>query len=176
MITTTFVALPTIPFGSYDWYSQVGQYPPRGECGISYFKGEVETISDGYYVDCLCWRDDKGILRGVLNYFNASTPWERAGNFSVFTDPTWQRRGIASVLLREAMHRWTIDWNQDYTPEGAAFVNSVLNYFRPATATSTNPEEDSDPGEICGSCGMCTPQKGHTFCFRCGGGHLRKKI
>jgi len=73
---------------------------------------------------------------GIFNYFPkdmpAREPWlkpfvERAGNFNVIVDPKRQRRGIAMKLLREAVKRWTLDFEkQNYTAEGAKLIQRFL--------------------------------------------------
>lgn len=48
--------------------------------------------------------------------------------FLVVVDPRRRRRGIASKLLREALHRWPLDLGRErYTTAGAAFVNAFLS-------------------------------------------------
>ena len=62
----------------------------------------------------------------------AREPWlkpfvERAGNFNIIVDAKRQRRGIAMKLLREAVKRWTLDFEkQNYTAEGAKLIQRFL--------------------------------------------------
>jgi GNAT superfamily N-acetyltransferase len=113
---------------------QLDQYPEKGPPGISYFKGEIDH---GCWVDCLLWRDEHGKLRGVLNRFPMHIPPERVGRFMIagerkgnifiLVDPDWQRRGIATALLDQARSRWKIKFEQqEYTPDGAAFIAYYL--------------------------------------------------
>jgi GNAT superfamily N-acetyltransferase len=107
------------------WDSQVVQYPETGTPGITYFKGVVD---DARYVDCLLWRADDGTLHGILNHYPFDLPpWERAGNFNLFVDPGWLRRGIGMALLTEGDAAWHFNFaQQDYTPNGARLVRKYL--------------------------------------------------
>lgn len=107
----------------YPWESQAQQYPRRGPEGISYFAGEIPEIN--YTVDCLLYRE-RGILVGILNHYPADQlPWEKAGNVNVWVHPDYQRRGIGTALVAEAVTRWGINFDQQrYTEQGAALANS----------------------------------------------------
>ena len=104
--------------------SQVEQFDRVGPSGISYVKGELAATT---HVNCLLYRDDDGVLIGVLYHYPQDvTPWEKAGNVNVLVDPAQQRRGIGSQLLREALRRWVIDLDaQDYTAAGRNFVKQI---------------------------------------------------
>lgn len=104
--------------------SQVEQFDRVGPSGISYVKGELSATT---HVNCLLYRDDDGVLIGVLYHYPQDvTPWEKAGNVNVLVDPAQQRRGIGSQLLREALRRWVIDLDaQDYTAAGRNFVKQI---------------------------------------------------
>lgn len=112
----------------FDWTSQKRQYPPSGETGIGYFAGETEYG----VVDCLLWRDQMGILRGVLNHYSFPTPFgEHAGSVNIYVDPLFRRRGVATMLLDEARTRWVIDVEaQTYTEAGADFMVAYLDAGR----------------------------------------------
>lgn len=102
------------------WESQVVQYPYRGEPGIGYFPGPTPYG----VVHCLLWRDDHGLVRGILNYYDFQAGiWEKPGNVNIFVHRQWKRRRIGTALYREAKRRWpTIALeDQRYTPEGLAF-------------------------------------------------------
>jgi len=133
----------TIPSDSVDsWRSQACQYSPTGTPGIEYQRYVVTDFGPDAISECLLFRDADGDLRGVLNYFPNNIPfkkgtpaWERcgrqwiekAGNFNVLVDPSYQRRGVGTTLLRAATERWEIDFGQqDYTLEGALLVTSFL--------------------------------------------------
>lgn len=120
-----FQPVATIPQAfSYAWESQASQYPPFGPAGISLFEpgGEFEGAH------CLLWRDDRGILRGILNYYSrAFPPHEEAGGCNVWVDPGHKGQGIATALVEEAMRLWDIDLSkQRFTPQGAAFAKAFL--------------------------------------------------
>ena len=119
----------------YSWASQVWQYPEYGVPGLSYFLGRINrngsTATDflgaGQKVDCLLWRDEHGLVIGVLNHYPTDFPLERAGNVNVFIEPSHKRQGIGTALVAEANRRWgPINMDQQrYTPEGAAFAERL---------------------------------------------------
>lgn len=116
----------------YSWESQQRQYPRLGAPGISYYAGPMPQISPDYIVDCLLWRDDDGIVRGILNHYGMDgSLLEARGNVNIWVDPAWKRRGIATALITEAVRRWDIDpAQQRYTPEGSALVTALLQGAR----------------------------------------------
>jgi|HubBroStandDraft_1064217.scaffolds.fasta_scaffold136979_2 GNAT superfamily N-acetyltransferase len=88
----------------YTWESQAAQYPPTGQPGISYFRGQ---LSDELFVDCLLCRDETGELVGILNHYPMDfPPHEREGDENIWVHPGRRRRGIGSALLLEARFRW----------------------------------------------------------------------
>lgn len=128
---------PRLPNSVFSFASQAEQYPRFGLPGISYFKGVV----DPYYVDCLLWRDDHGVILGILNHYPQSNHWEESGNVNLFIHPDHKRQGIGTALVKECVARWgPIDLDQqDYTPEGAAFfdrleTNGILDGSHRGTA------------------------------------------
>ena len=122
--------IATIPYmpAVLSWDRQAPQYhkakPERP--GIVYFQGFEEGSQE--WVDCLLMYDENLELVGILNYYAIDfPPWEKAGNFTMFTRPDRFRRGIASALLDEARRRWTVDLDQqEWTREGAAFINRYV--------------------------------------------------
>ena len=111
-------------FAMLSWESQVSQYPPFGEPGISYYKGVLDA---DLYVDCLLWRDDNGILRGILNHYPIKTEWEKVGNANIWVHPGWQGKGIGSALMDEAMKRYNLNLKQQrYSEAGARFIERYL--------------------------------------------------
>jgi GNAT superfamily N-acetyltransferase len=106
------------------WSQQVGQYPPKGPAGISYFKGVVDA---DIYVDCLLYRDKKGKLIGVLNHYAFDMPpYESKGNINVMVDPEHQGEGIGKLLLKDAMKRWDVNLaQQNWTPSGDKLRQSI---------------------------------------------------
>lgn len=112
------------------WSSQVLQYDPTGEPGLSHFLGDMP--GDLPPVDCLLWRDDDGTLIGVLTYYSVDyyesdgTLLDAAGNFTVLVHPDKRRQGIGRKLLSEAERRWKLNFDQQiYTPSGLALVRSL---------------------------------------------------
>ena len=116
----------TVP-PAFTWASQVRQYPKIGPSGLSVFEGDMRPLGYTLPVLCLCWRDARGLLRGVLNYYQETTEWEDAGNANVFVDPEWYGRGIGTVLLLDAVERFGLDLHrQRFTQQGAAFMRRLI--------------------------------------------------
>jgi GNAT superfamily N-acetyltransferase len=114
---------------AFPWTSQERQYPRVGPPGISYFAGPVPEWGE---VHCLLWRDDEGLLRGILNYYDKDMPpWEKAGNVNVFVDPAWRRKGIATQLCMEATSRFPIRLEgQRFTKEGAELARALARVMK----------------------------------------------
>ena len=129
--------IATIPYmpAVLSWDRQAPQYhkakPERP--GIVYFQGFEEGSQE--WVDCLLMYDENLELVGILNYYAIDfPPWEKAGNFTMFTRPDRFRRGIASALLDEARRRWAVwpltrschqesaAWERKTSPRGAVPV------------------------------------------------------
>ena len=123
---------------------QVSQYPKNGAPGIGYFRGVVDigtvTVTDKetgnerpagrvlYEVDNLLYRNSKGQIIGILQFFSEDAPMdlEKAGNLNVFVHPRRQRRGIAMALLVEADKRWgPLNMHQQmFTTSGRALAEA----------------------------------------------------
>jgi len=113
----------------WKWDAQVVQYPVIGQPGISYKQEEfTEPELKGLKVDCILYRNENGILIGILNHYPQDIPgWEKAGNFNVFVDPTQQRKGIGKDLIKEALTRFnTTLEQQSWTPSGFLMLQSYL--------------------------------------------------
>ena len=107
---------------------QASQFEKKGAPGFSYFKAESGgSLKDGQWVDCLLWRDEKGILKGIVYHYPQNMALEKKGNVNIFISPDSKRKGIASTLLTEAIKRYDVDLRQQkYSAEGAAFVNNFV--------------------------------------------------
>lgn len=106
------------------WESQKKQYPKTGEPGIHL---ERHQITGSYHgnpsyasvIDCLLCRDEDGQLVGILNHYNKGNPYQVPGSVNIWVKPSHQRQGIASVLLRDAWHRWELRYeDQEWTGDG----------------------------------------------------------
>jgi GNAT superfamily N-acetyltransferase len=115
------VCLPYV----YSWHSQEQQYPATGLPGINYFKGE---LPDGKWVDCLLYRDDEGVLVGILNHYPFCFPGlEEKGNVNIWIKPSRQRQGIGTALVTEAIRRYKINFEQQrYTEAGAQLAKKFV--------------------------------------------------
>jgi GNAT superfamily N-acetyltransferase len=117
-ITATIEQMPN------SWESQETQHPKRGRPGITYTVNHAE----GAPIDCLLHYSRKGTLTGILYHYPQDIPpWEKAGAVNTFVHPRRRRRGIGKALTLEAFRRgWVDPAIQNYTPEGAACMNAVL--------------------------------------------------
>ena len=112
------------------WESQVCQYPKLGPAGISYFRGDFPDDPERY-ADCLLFRDKHGKLRGILNHYPVYiSRHEKVGYVNIWVEPRFQRKGIGTKLLAEALKRWEINFEQQkYSPSGERFIRKFLNKF-----------------------------------------------
>jgi len=127
----------TIGREAFSWESQVCQYARRGEPG---FTEEVHPLNGGT-VHCLLWRDQDGLLRGILNYYPTGAHGEtmthngvvfrmggeKPGNANIWVDPRHRGKGIGTMVAREAISRYGIDITQQrFTPAGVALTEKLL--------------------------------------------------
>jgi DNA-binding NarL/FixJ family response regulator len=106
---------------------QAEQFEKIGPPGLSYFKGTGNGLKPNQWVDCLLWRDDSGILKGIVYHYPQDLPLEKKGNMNVFISPDSKRQGIANRLVAEAIKRYNVDLRQQkYSEEGAAFINNFV--------------------------------------------------
>ena len=121
---------------------QASQFDKKGPPGLSYFRGEGgDSLKKGQWVDCLLWRDDNGILKGIVYHYPQNMALEKKGNMNVFISPDSKRQGIASILVAEAIKRYNVDLRrQRYSEEGAAFINNFVRNLPENT--------DSAPGKV----------------------------
>jgi GNAT superfamily N-acetyltransferase len=134
----------TVPSGLLNmaWDEQAKQYPKRGAPGVDLYVGVVEVggitrQSNGekvgrirYEVDSLLYRNSKGAVIGILQWFGEGAPvdLQQPGDFNVLVHPRRQRRGIGLALMREADRRWgPLNLQQQmFTPEGRALAEAFL--------------------------------------------------
>ena len=125
------IALP------YTFESQQVQYPPTGKPGVTFeHYDEGMTNESGAIaevpIDCWLWRDEDGILRGILNYYPHGAPVqinnpEKPGDFMVMVQRGWQRRGIATALMDACRSKYEVNFRQQhYTYPGCYFVYKYL--------------------------------------------------
>jgi GNAT superfamily N-acetyltransferase len=111
----------------FSWESQVKQYPTLGAPGIQYFAGVVEGREKP--VDCLLCKDVTGHVRGILNHYPVDfLPLEVAGNVNIWVDPEWQRKGIATALIKRCIQMYgqiPVE-QQKYTSEGVQLLTAML--------------------------------------------------
>ena len=122
--------MPQLIPPAYSWQSQARQYAYRVKdaAGIHLERHHLGEWPNWTQIDCLLYRDEDGLLIGILNYYcDSNNPEEQQGNANIWVKPDRQRQGIGTALLREAMRRWDIDLNQQkYTTQGVLFVDGLL--------------------------------------------------
>lgn len=123
---------------AFTWASQATQYSAYGAPGLNYeqhavnAKGKEVALGDPgaiTIIDCLLMRDYRGHLIGILNHYtvNGENQLEKTGNVNIWVTPRCQRRGIATMLWREARQRWDVDWQQQrYTVSGLKWLKGLL--------------------------------------------------
>jgi len=123
--------VPTVTDQTFlSWESQASQYPGHGPPGISYMRGQLTPT---YHVDCLLYRDEAGMLLGILNHYPADLPpAQPKGSVNVWVHPAHRRSGVGRALILEAFERWEVRrYAQAFTKSGAElFEDTVLNVFR----------------------------------------------
>jgi GNAT superfamily N-acetyltransferase len=138
-MTRTLQLKVNIPlYGEGDeWEYRASKCPAKGKPGISYRRDVEEKIGPNAVLETLLYYNNEGRLAGILNYvpndIQLPEPWmkafvERAGTFNVLVAPKHRGRGIGMKLLREAVRRWPIDFEQqNYTVDGARLVQRFLS-------------------------------------------------
>jgi ribosomal protein S18 acetylase RimI-like enzyme len=109
-----------------EWTSQAAQYAYRGEPGIHLERHAVGKLGFMTEIDCLLYRDEQGLLVGILNHYCDNA--QKAGSCNLWVKPGCRRQGVGTALLAEAMRRWDdIDLSaQNYTFDGVAFINRLI--------------------------------------------------
>jgi len=119
----------TLPRMRTGWEDQASQYAPVGPPGITLVS---QTVAFGgstltTIIDCLLYRNEDGLLLGILNHFTEGNPFQKPGSCNLWVKPGHQRQGIASALLREAWHRWHLKYeDQDWTTHGDAWLQGLV--------------------------------------------------
>ena len=73
----------------------------------------------------LIYRDDKGSVKGILQFFTVDIEEEKKGNLNILVDPDCSQKGIGLNLLKFAMESFEIDLDQQQlTPTGKKLVDS----------------------------------------------------
>jgi GNAT superfamily N-acetyltransferase len=132
----------------YGWASQARQYAPTGEPGIHLEQHDVPGVRGPTVVDCLLYRDDDGQLLGIFNHYNENNLWQKPGSCNLWVHPDHQRKGIATDLLREADKLWELADQENYTPEGNAWIEGLVKKGK-IDPTRTGSIE-GDPSSISG--------------------------
>jgi GNAT superfamily N-acetyltransferase len=110
------------------WESQVCQYPPTGEPGITHMAPEIVVDGHATTVDCLLYRSPTGELLGIFNHYRANNPRQPEGSCNIWVHPDHQRQGIASALLREAWHRWPLkEADQVWSGAGSEWIGGLVD-------------------------------------------------
>lgn len=130
-----------------EWEGHAEEHPLVGQPGITY-------RAYGDEVECLLFYAQSGELAGIFYYYprdifrdstdpivkkicESGEPVELAGNFFVIVAPGYQREGIATKLLAEAVKNWPINFEQQkYTPAGASLANKFLNKRKTSKVSS----------------------------------------
>lgn len=118
---------PSIPqWTMLTWQSQAVQYDWKGEPGLSYFAGDLPETDK--IVHCLLFRNEKGHLVGILNYYDWDSGWEKPGNFNIFIHRLYKGQGIGTMLFKEANRRWgPLNLAQQrWSEEGARWMEHLI--------------------------------------------------
>jgi ribosomal protein S18 acetylase RimI-like enzyme len=127
---------------AFSWASQAKQYAKSGAPGLALEQHMVDTeTGDEVFdvpadlagpgisvVDCLLYRDEDGLLVGILNHYDGKIPLEAADAVNLWVRPDRQRQGIGKMMTREAMKRWPgvrLE-NQRYTRIGVHLLQSLI--------------------------------------------------
>jgi GNAT superfamily N-acetyltransferase len=134
-----------IPSMAGQWETLSEVFPHTGEPGIAHQRQVHGELGPHAVTESLLYYNESGNLVGVLNYYPNDVPApaghvlqiledpsrrfiERAGNFVVIVHPEHQRTGVGTKLLREAVKRWPINFEQqDYTWAGANLIKKFLS-------------------------------------------------
>lgn len=88
------------------WEAQATQFAPTGEPGITLECKTIGPPDKETVVDCLLYRDEDGILIGILAHYNDNHPSQVPDSVNLLVKPDQQRQGVGKSLAREACSRW----------------------------------------------------------------------
>lgn len=110
------------------WAKRKDRYDEVGEVGLT----EIQTKYMGKPVNTLLYRDEQGILRGIITHFpKAIIPYKMEGEVDLAVDPSCRRQGIGMKLIKKASELWDIQAKlQRYTPASAALTEAYLKEQR----------------------------------------------
>ena len=93
------------------WRHHVKCLPYLGEVGISEYTDEISEI--------MIYRDNDGLVKGVLQFFTENFAEERKGNLNIMVDPEHCKKRIGMKLLLLAAEKFDVNFEQQkYTPSG----------------------------------------------------------
>lgn len=92
----------------------------------------LETISTKKSTHTITYRDEEGVLLGVLWFYpKGNLPAKNPGEVEVVVHPDHRRHGIGMLLIKEAIRLWDIQAKkQRYNPASAALTESWLEEYR----------------------------------------------
>lgn len=105
-----------------DWSSELiakflACVPGKGEPGIQY----QENVRGGKKIQYLIKYDANGLIQGALRYFPVGYPLaKQPGEIEMAVKSEFQKQGIGSELLNEAISRWDIQAKKQRYTEASA--------------------------------------------------------
>lgn len=114
------------------WEAQAGQFPPHGLPGITMQHLTIGPPDNQTVVDCLLYRDDDGLLVGILAHYNENNPLQLPDSVNLLVKPDYQRQGVGKALAREATTIWPRilkvkgTKHQHWTSESIAWADALV--------------------------------------------------
>lgn len=107
------------------WDKNTRKIEPTGPSGFS-----VLNVRSG--VLTLVYRDEEGILKGLLNYYpNGIFARNKPGEVELLVHPDARRQGIGMKVLKEGIRLWDIQARkQRYNPASAGLTEAWLKEHR----------------------------------------------
>ena len=88
------------------WEAQASQFAPTGPPGITLERKTIGPPDKETVVDCLLYRNDEGMLIGILAHYNDNHPSQVPDSVNLLVKPDQQLKGVGKGLAREACSRW----------------------------------------------------------------------